>query len=329
MPIIEKTQTESEINQGNQTGESKRQSLAEKIKAGDVFKNLDIPTGDPQEENVEEQPESEEANPDELQEESSEESEESEDAEADDLSDLAEDMIPKSKIQPRMDKLNSRIKALEAQNESLRINKASEEKPVDETTAKLQKMTIDELKTLRREVRAAQLSNPTDKIKLNEYLDLEDKIEDTIRTAPDRFVKAQVNAYNKMADKIAEGYTPKEIETAAPKIIEIAKNIYSKYPKLQNDIEGQAIALEIAAERYKELSKYSIKASSVKNLKSQVNTLKRKTTLDNQSSKSTGDPSMVEQLRNQAMNGNRRSKEDFVKHDPRFNVDAMIPSEYK
>lgn len=331
MPIIEKTQTEDEINQGNKTGESKRQTLTDKIKAGDVFKNLDIPTGEPQQEEVEEQPQEEEQQEQSQEEEaSSEESQESEDAEADDLSDLAEDMIPKSKIQPRMDKLNSKIKRLEAENEHLKISRATEEKPVDETTAKLQKMSTEELRTLRREVRVAQLANPTDKTKLTEYLDLEDKIEETIRTAPTRFARAQVAAFNKMADKIAEEYSPKQVEEAAPKIIEEAKKIYAKYPKLQSDVEGQAIALEIAAERYQELSKYSLKAGTVKNLKSQVNTLKRKTSLENNSSKSVGgDPDMVAQLRLQAMSGTRRSKEEFIKSDPRFNVESMIPAEYK
>lgn len=331
MPIIEKGQTEAEIKQGNELGESKRQSLADKIKGGDVFKSLDrdLPTGDPEEQEIE----TEEVPAEEGGEESSEEEseEESEDAEADDLSDLAEDMIPKSKIQPRIDKLNSKLKAQEAELESLRVNRATEEKekPVDELTAKLQKMSNEELKALKRDVRVAQLNSKDDQVKLKELLDLEDKIEDTVRTAPERFSQAQVKAYNKMADRVAQGYSPKEVETAAPQIIKMAREIYQRYPKLQSDVDGQAIALEIAADKYKELSKYSLQKGSVKNLKSQVNTLKRKTSLDNGSSKLAVDTSQVDQLRKNASGGTTRDKLALVKSDPRFNVDNMIPAEYK
>ena len=331
MPIIEKTQTEDEIKQGNQAGESKRQSLSERIKGGDVFKNLDIPTGDPIEEEAEQPQEGEDAQEEQepLDQEESEEVE-SEDAEADDLSELAEDMIPKSKIQPRMDRLNSKIKALEAENESLKINRATDEqKPVDEVTAKLQKMSMDELKSLRRDIRVAQLNSKDDKVKLTELLDIEDKIDETVRTAPQRFLQAQTAAYNKMADRIAQGYTPKQVEEAAPEIIKIARGIYQKYPKLQSDVEGQAIALELAADKYKELSKYSIQKGSVKNLKSQVNTLKRKTSLENGSSKMAVDTSAVDQLRKNASGGTTRDKLALVKGDPRFNVDAMVPAEYR
>lgn len=328
MPIIEKGQTEEEINQGNQTGESKRQSLAERIKTGDVFKNLDIPTGEPEEEqSLAEEPEVEEG------EESEQEADEvSEDAEADDLSDLAEDMIPKSKIQPRIDKITSENKRLKAELENARVNRATaEEKAVDETTAKLQKMSENELRALRREVRSAQLTSGTDKKALNDLLELEDKIEDTIRNAPQRFINAQVKHFNQKADEIAResNMSEKEIAEAAPKIIEMARGIYQKYPKLQSDVEGQAIALEIAAEKYQELSKYSLQKSSVKNLKSQVNTLKRKTSLENGSSKMSQDTSALDKIRQNAKSGNRRDKETLIRDDPRFNVDQMIPAEYR
>lgn len=324
MPIIENKQSEEEIKQGNEVGNNKRQSLADKIKSGDVFKTLDIPTGEPEE--IPEEP-VEEASEEEVEE----TEEQSEDAEADDLSDLAEDMIPKSKIQPRIDKLSSENKRLKAELENARLNKATEERPVDEITGKLQKMSDTELKALKREVRTAQLANPTDKKSLNDLLDLEEKIDDTIRQAPQRFLNAQINAFNKKADELARdsNLSEKELSEAGPKIVEMAKGIYQKYPKLQSDVDGQAIALEIAAERYQELSKYSLKASSVKNLKSQVNTLKRKTSLDNGSSKMGQDTSVLDQIRANAKSGNRRDKETLVREDPRFNVDAMIPAEYR
>ena len=97
MPIIEKTQTSEEINQGNQVGNQKRQDLTDKIKGGDVFKNLDIPTGAGQEEVPEEQPQDQNQEETQDQENESEETEQqSEDAEADDLSDLTTERFPYS-----------------------------------------------------------------------------------------------------------------------------------------------------------------------------------------------------------------------------------------
>lgn len=327
MPIIEKSQSADEITAGNAAGELTRASLAEKIKAGDVFKTLDIPQEETQqeEENVEDNQE-EESNEENTEEASEEENTDDANEENDD----DEELVPKSKIQPRMDKLKSQIKALEAKLESQAINRATEEfESKDETLNKLRKMSNEELKTLKREVRMAQIDAKDDKKKLNELLDLEDKIDDTVRTAPTRFANAQINAFNRMADKIANDDSIKNINVAAPQIINMAKEIYVRYPKLQSDVEGQAIALELAADKYKELSKYSLTKGSVQNLKSQVNKLKQKTSLDNRSSKSTGDSNVIDNLRKQASNGTTKDKVSLIKNDPRFNVDAMIPAEYK
>lgn len=331
MPIVEKTQTADEIAAGNEVGVKTREKLAEKIKGGDVFKSLNIPTEE--EEVVEEQQESTEeeevVDEEDAEEEATEdEAVEEEESAEDDAGD--EDMVPKSKVQPRIDRLKSQIKALEAKIESQAINRRTEEaEKVDETTAKLRKMGPEELKTLKREVRVAQIEAKDDKKKLNELLDLEDKIDETVRTAPVRFNNAQINAYNKKADEIASDPAIKNIEVAAPKIVAMAKEIYARYPKLHNDVEGQAIALELAVDKYKELSKYSLTRGSVQNLKSQVNKLKQKTSLDNRSSKSTGDSTVIDNLRRQAANGTTKDKVNLVKSDPRFNVDSMIPAEYK
>lgn len=325
MPIIEKSQTQAEIDAGNAEGVKTRERLAEKIKGSDVFKDLNIPAEEVEETEEATTEETEEASTENTEEES--QGEEGEEA----AEEQDEDMVPKSKIQPRIDRLKAQIKALEAKVENQVVNQRAKdsEAGVDETTAKLRKMSNEELKVLRRDCRIAQAKNKDDDKKLAELIELEEKIDDTVREAPQRFVNAQVKAYNTMADKIAADDSIKNIEAAAPKIFAMAKEIYTRYPKLQSDVEGQAIALEIAADKYKELSKYSLTKGSVQNLKSQVNKLKAKTSLENTTSKSTGDSDTVSNLRKQASVGTTRDKIALFKGDPRFNVDAMIPVEYK
>jgi hypothetical protein len=320
MAVENKTQTQEEINQGNTRGDDSRNNLLDKIKGSDVFKEFKIPE-EPQEEV---KPEIEQ--PTEEVEETEEVSETEEVTETEEL----EDLVPKSKIQPRFDKLNAKIKYLESELENQKVNKATETKPVDDTTAKLQTMSHEELKVLKRQVRVAELEAHAnkDQKKLDDLLDLQDKIDETVASAPARFNQAQINAYNRMADKIAMDDSIKNVEEAAPQIINMAKEIYQKYPKLQLDVDGQATALEMAADKYKELSKYSLTKKSVNNLKSQVNTLKRKTNLDTGTNKTTGDANILDKLRSNASGGTSRDKHMLVREDPRFKVNEMIPSEY-
>lgn len=332
MPIVEGTQTEEQIAAGNAAGAETRKRLASKIMDNKVFQSLEIPGAEEetqQEDPVEE--ETQESEEEETNEENTEESEE-EETQAQEEDGTEETMVPQSKVQRRIDELKSENKRLRALNESRAINKASEESAtLDEQTKQLRAMTATEIDALKDQVEDAKFEAyaAKDKNKLAELRTLAKKIDETIRTAPVRFVQAQAAAYNRKADELAAGATIKEIEVAAPKIVAMAREIYQRYPKLQSDVEGQAIALEIAADKYKELSKYSLTKGSVNNLKSQVNNLKKKTSLATNQSKSTGDSNVIENLRKQASNGTTRDKVALVKNDPRFNVDAMIPAEYK
>lgn len=332
MPIVEGTQTAAQIAAGNEAGEKTRQALASKIMDNKVFQSLEIPTLEEEQVQPEEVPEEEasQEESDDTQEESS--NDEGEETQSDESEDEDETMVPKSKVQARIDRLTAENKRLKALQESRAINKASEESAsVDEQTKQLRAMSNTELEALKDQVEDAKFEAYTNKDtkKLQELRSLAKKIDDTVRTAPARFVQAQTVAYNRKADELAIGIPEKDLEVAAPKIVAMAKEIYARYPKLQSDVEGQAIALEIAADKYKELSKYSLTKGSVNNLKSQVNKLKTKTSLDTRPSKSTGDSNVVEVLRKNASGGSQRDKVALIKGDPRFNVDAMIPVEYK
>lgn len=334
MPIVEGTQTADQITAGNKQGEETRQKLASKIMDNKVFQSLELPVIEeeaPVEETEENLGEQEEAGEEEGQEAPEEGEEAQGDEETEELGD-EETMIPKSKVQARIDRLTAENKRLKAVAESRAINKAAEENAsVDDQTKQLRAMSGPELDALKDQVEDAKYEAyaAKDAKKLQELRVLAKKIDETVRTAPIRFAQAQTVAYNRKADELSQGIAPKDLEVAAPKIVAMAKEIYQRYPKLQSDVEGQAIALEIAADKYKELSKYSLTKGSVNNLKSQVNKLKTKTSLDTRSSKSTGDSSVVETLRKNASGGNQRDKVALIKGDPRFNVDAMIPAEYK
>lgn len=336
MPIVEGTQTAEQIAAGNKAGEETRQKLASKIMDNKVFKSLEIPVEEEtqteeQEQTEEEEQTQEEEAGEEQTEEAAEEEEEAQEEEAGEDGD-EETMIPRSKVQARIDRLTAENKRLKAVAESKAISKATEEAAsVDEQTKALRAMSTSELDALKDQVEDAKFEaySAKDTKKLQELRVLAKKIDETVRTAPIRFANAQAAAYNRKADELAQGVSPKELEVAAPKIVAMAREIYQRYPKLQNDVEGQAIALEIAADKYKELSKYSLTKGSVNNLKSQVNKLKTKTSLDTRASKSSGDSSVVETLRKNASGGTQRDKVALIKGDPRFNVDAMIPAEYK
>lgn len=331
MPVQEKTQTSDEIAAGNRQGEETRKSLASKIMDNKVFQSLEIPTEETtetEETEKEEETTEEETQEEELSEETTEEEEETQDEVEDDN----ETMVAKSKVQARIDRLTAENKRLKALAENKAINKAAEETAsVDEQTKQLRAMTAAEIDLLKDQVEDAKFEAyaAKDTKKLGELRALAKKIDDTIRTAPARFIQAQAAAYNRKADELAQGVPLKELEVAAPKIVQMARAIYQKYPKLQLDVEGQAIALELAADEYKALSKFSLQKSSVNNLKSQVNTLKKKTSLATNQSKSTGDSDVVQNLRKQASIGTSKDKVNLVKNDPRFNVDAMIPVEYR
>jgi hypothetical protein len=302
------------------------------ITSGDVFKSLDLPSAEIEQpkrvaktvekEEVAEEEEvvdevTDEEQPAEEQEEVAEESD--------------EELIPKSKVQKRIDALTSRIKQLEAESAKLRV----EETPKDDLTQKLESMSEAELKQAKREARMAQIKHADDDDKVNKLIDLEDKIDAVMQNAPQRFVQAQVKQFNESANKLAlraveDGI---DIAKAAESIKKFATEIYQDTPEFQKSVNGQARALEMAYRHYREISKLGgIKkegSSELNRLKSQVNTLKRKTSLDSKSVKGNMDKVRSEDIRKRAKSGSYGDKLAFIADDPRFNVDSMIPSEYK
>lgn len=238
----------------------------------------------------------------------------------------SEEVIPKSKVQKRFDELTARLKAQEKQLEELR---ASKEVPKDEVTKQLESMTTDQLKAAKLEVRKAQIKAQDDDAKLNELLALEDKIDSAMQQGPANFQRAQAQAYAKKAQEIAESGDIPNIEKSAPAIIKLANEIYAQYPLLQKDVNGQATALELATNHFKALNSVPGDKTKEIDLKRQNNNLKKKVTLDTKGSKVNADKSKLDSLRKSAIGGTMKQKVDLVRTHPMFNVDKMIPDEFK
>lgn len=326
---------QEDVQAEQKTVAEKRSKVAESIMGGDLFKSLDLPTGDSKPKSIQEEQEekrkAKEGDQDENEQQDSEAEEESQeetDGEAessDETENELEDLIPKSKVQKRIDELTSKAKALERQVEELQAKSVVKR---DEQQEKLDAMTSDELRDLKLNVRSAQMDSGADKERLRELIDLEMKIDRTVNDAPKKFVEAQVAAYEKAAARVASDWEG-DLDKAAPKIVEIAKGIYRDIPSLSKDVNGQAIALELAVKHFKEVNKAPVgKSPEVAKLKSQVNNLKKKTGLDSKNTKGNVNQDLVSRLRREASGGTLKQKEALIRHDPAFNVDAMIPAEF-
>lgn len=238
-----------------------------------------------------------------------------------------EDLIPKSKVQKRIDELTREKRHLES--ELNKIRKAKEESSKteeDPDLAKLRKMSTKELQDLRRKAMVAW-KNEADPIKAEQYIELQDKIDETIHSAPNRFQERQIgNYYSAIEDTLVEMGEKLTPETAK-QIKGIAESIYAKSNIYQLSEEGQAEAWRQAVERYKEVSKYSVGKSKVNDLERKVNTLKKKVSLDTSSQKGSTKQADDNKSYRKALQGNSRDKQEWFKR--KLNTDSLIPAQFK
>lgn len=311
MPQIESTEVSTEeVKQQVESQESLHTNVLDKIKSGDVFKTLeqDLTPKEKYQPKQEEAQQSQEQEEEQAQEEGQQQEEAQED----------EEVIPKSKVQARFDHLTATIKRLEQ-----RVAEKETAAPVDDIQRQLDAMDENTLEDSLTQVRLAKEKSREDDTKLLELVKLERRIEKTIATAPQKFVQNQVKEANETVKRlVGEGEVTNE---NYPKVLEIAKAIYDKYPKMQKTIDGQSMAIELAVEHYKQISKSSSVKVDTQNLKGQINTLKKKTALDTKAVKSGGQNVNLDKLRANAYTGSMKDKERFAQNDPRFKIDAMIP----
>lgn len=323
--------TDEQVEQEKTQKESLQNSLHDSLKGTPIQKEILKDLGlspEVEEEPVKKQVKKEEKVEEEVVEETTDETTEetTEEKTSDDKQEEEEEVIPKSKVQKRFDELTARLKAQERELEEL---KASKSEPKDDVTKQLEAMTTEQLKAAKMEVRKAQITAKDDDTKLNEYLALEDKIDSALQNAPKRFQEQQETALRKMAERLSP--TVNDIEKVGPSIMKLAQEIYQKYPLLHKDVNGQATALEMAVEHHKIISSTVKTGDKTKEteLQRQVNTLKKKTTLDTKSTKTEADKVSLEKMRKAAIGGTTEQKVALIKSHPMFNVDAMIPDEFK
>lgn len=247
-----------------------------------------------------------------------------------------EELIPKSKVEKRFKQLTEKIRELEAAQKS--VEKTADDPDME----RLEKMTPEKLSTLRQNIRteirmgnrAISKGEDVDEKRLDELDVLADKVDEAIRTYPIRFQKMQVAFYNKAAEEVTSGLVGEipeaEMEKSCVEIKEIAEEIYSNYPKMQQSEDGQALALRLAADHWKAKREFSLGKLETDRLKKSHKRLLRKTTLDNNIINTDKGRRNLADLKSKAgKGGTDQDRTRFVKEDPMFNIDALIPEEFK
>lgn len=266
----------------------------------------------------------------EQEEESSNEEESSEEEETEDGESEQEegeekeedDLLPRSKVQKRFDELTQNNKRLEREVAGLKQKLNEPATKRDEETEKLENMNQDELKALKRQVRLQQVKSSSDEGAVSKLLDLEEKIDGVMRTAPVRFEQKQIQKFN---EAVSQTSLP-NFDKVKDEIFNYAKKVYSGSPELQGSVGGQARAWNLAVEHVSMLSKATAGKAKTDELERQVNTLKKKVSVDTSSQKATKQVDDDRKVFQKAKYGTEEDKANFFRK--RLNTDSMIPAEF-
>lgn len=230
-----------------------------------------------------------------------------------------EELIPKSKFQKRLDEMTREKRLLEMRLKALEERSVNTQ-PQDEDLTKLEKMGEKELTDLKKQVRVSLLKNASDDNMVNKLMDLEDKIEATIKTVPERFAKNQIQQFNEAV--AMSSHEVQNFDKVQKDVFNLAKNIYDTAPELHSSVSGQARAWNLAVQHYKIMQEASVGKSKVAELDRQVNTLKKKVSVEGVSRKANQEPDSSKKLFNRAKNGEHRDKLEFFKKT--LNTDAQV-----
>ena len=221
-------------------------------------------------------------------------------------------LVPRSKVQPRFDEMTAKIRRLEAENESLKRKKPQTQ---DE---KLERLTIDELKALKRQNKIAQRKSSDDS-NLEELIDLEDKVDDFIQDYPNRFQRKQVENLSSVLKDFSE--IDPDVMNQKGELWSTAAKIFQRSSSLKNSEMGQVEAMMLAAEHLQ--LKRSVNTNNEKSntLSRQVNNLKKRTSLDGKMRVQGNKGVNLEKLREKARTGDLVDKENFFK-------EAIVPDDF-
>lgn len=313
------------IIQNNETGSEAEQQVQEKALAENILSNFELPesltqkideTVKAEEKDVAEEP-VEEKEAEVAEEKSEEKSEEEPEAEKED-----EELIPKSTFQKRLDEMTREKRALELRLKRLEEQQTQQRPAKDEDIIKLEQMSESELASLKKQTRIAQLKNASDDAMVTKLMELEDKIDSVRMTAPQRLVQNQVQRFNEAVAISAPEI--QNFEKAQKDIFQLAKQIYDTTPELHTTVSGQASAWNLAVSHYKLMQEANVGKTKVAELDRQVNTLKKKVSLDGVSRKAAQETDSDVKVFKRAKNGTTRDKLEFFRK--RLGTDEVVDS---
>ncbi len=305
--------TKEEIQVEEKTMREKQDSVAEGL-----FNKLDLSLDDEKkEEEVEEEKEVKEEVKEEDENETQEEKEEEEVEE--------EEMIPLSKFKKRLSSEKAKREIAEARLKEV------ESKPAQTGNKdKLEAMSKSELKALKVNAKSElrELIRSGEDVGREQQIDdLIDEINDVMNSSESTFAKKQVSSYDEavkdvMASDDNEGI---DFEKSSKEIKDIAFDIYNRYPELQKMVSGQATALKMAVDHFREVSsKVKDKSKNIKQ-KQEINKLKRKTSVDSGSKTGISKADFSKRRKEARESGNTMTREAFVTDMLDSHVDKYLP----
>jgi len=223
-----------------------------------------------------------------------------------------EDLIPKSKVQERIDSLTAKIKTLQSENAKL------SNKPPQTQEEKLEKLSIQDLKSLKRQTKLAQRAEKDDS-RYVQLVDLEEKVDEMITNYPARFQQKQLSNLNSILPEVAK-VDPLVLQGKGD-LWNTAASIYQRSQALQSSEMGQVEAMMLAAEHIALKKSTDSGRQKVADLNQQVTTLKKKTSLEGKTRVSTERSNNIAKLREKARTGDIVDKENFFR-------EALVPDEF-
>lgn len=334
-PVTNKELTPEQKQQDQNDRDTAHENLKSELLNSEFMNSLELPadtqTTKKEEAKTSKAPEQEESETDEEETTKDDEQEENENEEssAEDKEDLAAE---NQKLKRANEKLQRRLKNITRDKYRAPDRSETRESAKDSDEEKLEAMGLKELKETRRNVRLAA-RNEKDDATYKKLLELEDKIDDAINSYDSRFLRRQNSHFQSKAEDIVEDLldmddVPDKTK-AQQQILQYAKAIYNRAPELKKSEHGQARALEMGFDYFKDTYKLRAGNKGNQELKRKLNTLKKKTSLDATNLKGVA-PKKLDKLREKAFRGGTiYDKEELVKHDPAFGVDQLIPEEFK
>lgn len=298
MAGVDKSEDKQAIAEANQEQEQKESEFLKELK--EITK--------PKEEDGSEDDKELESKEEEKEESQSEESEESKEEVKEEESEDKEDKKTEAE-RKRIQELAAKNKRLEAEIKKLKTTSAP-----DPEREKLESMTPEQLKNLKREVKFAW-KNEADADKARQLSDLEEKIDDVIQSAPARFERSQLESFQAAVQETQSEMGEAFSENAQKTIFSKAKAIFQSYPTLQRSVDGQAIAWQQAVDWYNETSKFQKTKERSQEVERDMNKLKKKVSLDTAVSKGAQKGNESERLFQKARGGDKKAETDWIKKE--------------